>query len=127
MASLHAVPAETSALAQPCACGADHHPTTDCPGWSRRGFLRGGVGLTAGLAAGLGTGLAVPSTARAQTLTIMGTPPIGASGLSGSRLEAMRAGIRRMGFMRGSWVRLCRPGLALKPDTAYNLCDASPQ
>src|SRR5205807_4955241 len=64
---VHAVPAQTSARAPPWACGADHRPTTDCPGWSRRGFLRTGVGLTVGLAAGLGAGLAVPSAARAQT------------------------------------------------------------
>ena len=73
--------------------------------------------------------------ARAQTLTIIETPPISASGLAGSRVDAMRAGIKRTGFMgltrwhrlRGSTGRLFRPGLALRPDTAYNLCDASPQ
>ena len=68
MASFHAVLAETSTPGHPCACGADHDPATDCAGWSRRGFLRTGVGLTAGLAARLGAvGLAVPSAARAQT------------------------------------------------------------
>ena len=45
------------------------------------------------------TGPSPAATARAQTRTIMGTPPISASGLLGSRVEAMRAGISRMGFM----------------------------
>ena len=67
MASFHSVPTEFSALGHSCACGADHGPAAGCAGWSRRGFLRTGVGLTAGLAAGLGAGLTVPSAARAQT------------------------------------------------------------
>src|SRR5437660_6849745 len=67
MASFHAVPAELTPLGHSCACGADHDPATACGGWARRGFLRTGIGLTAGLAAGLGAGLAVPSAARAQT------------------------------------------------------------
>jgi carbonic anhydrase len=56
-----------STLGHFCACGADHDSATACTGWSRRGFLRTGAGLTVGLAAGLGVGLAVPSGARAQT------------------------------------------------------------
>jgi carbonic anhydrase len=67
MTSLNAVPTEIGSLGDSCACGADHAPAAGCAGWSRRGFLRTGVGLTAGLAAGLGGGLAVPSAARAQT------------------------------------------------------------
>ena len=66
MPSFPAVPAEFSTLGHICACGADHDPAAGCAGWSRRGFLRTSVGLTAGLAAGLGAGLAVRS-ARAQT------------------------------------------------------------
>jgi carbonic anhydrase len=67
MTSLNAVPTEIASLGHSCACGADHAPAAGCAGWSRRGFLRTGVGLTAGLAAGLGAGLTVPSAARAQT------------------------------------------------------------
>ena len=67
MTSLNAVPTEIGSLGDSCACGADHAPAAGCAGWSRRGFLRTGVGLTAGLAAGLGAGLTVPSAARAQT------------------------------------------------------------
>ena len=66
MTSLNAVPTEIGSLGDSCACGADHAPAAGCAGWSRRGFLRTGVGLTAGLAAGLGAGLTVPSAARAQ-------------------------------------------------------------
>jgi carbonic anhydrase len=55
MASFHAAPAEISAPGYSCACGAEHDPPPDCGGWSRRGFLRTGVGLTAGLMAGRGT------------------------------------------------------------------------
>jgi carbonic anhydrase len=66
MALFDAVPAEISAHGHSCACDADHDVATAC-GWSRRGFLRTGIGLTAGLAAGLGTALAMPSAARAQT------------------------------------------------------------
>jgi carbonic anhydrase len=67
MPSFHAVPAEISAPGYSCGCGADHAPAAGRAGWSRRGFLRTGVGLTAGLAAGLGAGFTVPSAARAQT------------------------------------------------------------
>jgi carbonic anhydrase len=66
MTSLNAVPTEIGSLGDSCACGADHAPAAGCAGWSRRGFLRTGVGLTAGLAAGLGAGLTVSSAARAQ-------------------------------------------------------------
>ena len=49
-------------LGRCCGCGAAHEPAAHGD-WSRRGFLRTSVALTAGLTAGL----AVPSMARAQT------------------------------------------------------------
>ena len=61
MPSSLAVPAEIATLGHSCACGADHAPATGCGGWSRRGFLRTSVGLTAGLMAGLGTLRAAPA------------------------------------------------------------------
>ena len=73
------------------------------------------------------TGPSPAATARAQTRTIMGTPEISASGLLGSRVEAMRAGISRMGFMTVPWTSLFRLAFALRPATACVLCDASPQ
>jgi len=66
MPSFPAAPAEISNLGHSCGCGADHDQAPAGAAWSRRGFLRTSVGLTAGLAAGLGAGLAVRS-ARAQT------------------------------------------------------------
>src|SRR6478736_4152299 len=43
------------------------------------------------------TGPIPASTARRHTWTIIGSPPISARGLLGSRVAARRAGIRRMG------------------------------
>ena len=57
-----------------------------------------------------------PPAARRSTCTIIGTPAISASGLPGSRVEAMRAGMR----MRTSGIR----GTCLSPRRLYGLQDA---
>src|SRR3546814_5585129 len=50
------------------------------------------------------TGPTPASMARRQTWTIMGTPWMSASGLSGSRVEARRAGIITIGWREGTGV-----------------------
>ena len=55
-----------------------------------------------GSAAATTTGPSLAATAWPQTRTIIGWPAISARGLPGSRVEAMRAGINRIGFMTGS-------------------------
>src|SRR6202000_188869 len=45
------------------------------------------------------TGPSPAASAWRNTRTIIGTPPISARGFAGSRVEARRAGIRRIGFM----------------------------
>ncbi len=80
-----------------------------------------------GSAAATITGPRPAATARSQTRTIMGRPAISARGLPGSRAEAMRAGINRIGFMRGSLGSVFRPSFRLKPAAGWILCDASPQ
>jgi carbonic anhydrase len=102
MASFHAS-AETSTLGHPCACGADHDPAAGCGGWSRRGFLRTGVGLTAGL--GLGAGFVMPSAALAQTQM---TPD--------AALQAMMDGNKR--FAQGQLTSFNDDLKALKEKTA---------
>ena len=52
-----------------------------------------------GSAAATTTGPRLAAMARSQTRTIMGRPAIAAKGLPGSRVEAMRAGINRIGFI----------------------------
>jgi len=107
MPSFPAVPADISNLGHSCSCGADHDPATGCAGWSRRGFLRTGVGLTAGLAAGLGAGFTVPAAAHAQTQM---TPD--------AALQAMMDGNKR--FVQGQMTSFNDDLKMLKEKTAQS-------
>jgi hypothetical protein len=49
------------------------------------------------------TGPTPAAIARRQTWTIIGASPIGAMGLPGRRVEAIRAGIRIIGVISASW------------------------
>ena len=72
-------------------------------GWSARVMHRDAAGLLDGVDDGRvrrwrrPPGRARPPRARRQTCTIMGSPRMSASGLPGSRVEAMRAGMRTTG------------------------------
>src|SRR6185437_8314260 len=76
-----------------------------------------------GSAAATTTGPIFAATACRQTQTIMGTPPMGASGLPGRRVEAIRAGISTMGLMTGFRETLIR----FSAKSFRYLCDASPR
>ena len=107
MPSFPAAPAEISNLGHSCGCGADHDQAPAGAGWSRRGFLRTGVGLTAGLAAGLGAGFTVPAAAQAQTQM---TPD--------AALQAMMDGNKR--FVQGQMTSFNDDLKMLKEKTAQS-------
>ena len=58
-----------------------------------------GVATISRSAAATTTGPISAATACRQTRTIIGTPAMSASGLPGSRVDAMRAGISTIGFI----------------------------